>query len=382
MKPKTLTRLLQDLIAIPSVNPHGDAGVPAHQTGENVIADYVLERFREIGLSPRKQTVYPGRPNALGFTASSKGKKPVLLLCPHIDTVSVLGMTINPFDPKIKNGRVYGRGACDDKGPLSAMLWALGQVLKNRPKELRYDVVFAAVMGEEAGNDGIRHLMKSGQRADFVIAGEPTDLNPVHTHKGAMWMKLTARGVAVHSSQPHKGENAIYKLARAITYLETEQFPRLQKIKNRVLGSPTLSVGTMQGGSKVNIVPDFATCEVDFRLVPEQKAQKVLTEIRAGFKKHKIDVEVSSSRNCQALYTDPANPHIRKLATLSKQMAGRGKVLGAPWFCDASIASEYRLPAIAWGPGSIAQAHTKDEFIEISELEKGAAIFEEFLTQG
>lgn len=378
-----LVKLLQELVAIPSVNPQGDPGVSKDKTGEGAMASYVSSFMKKAGWDVELQMVFPKRPNVVGraFSSRSSQKKPILLLCPHMDTVSVLGMTIDPFDPVIKGGRLFGRGACDDKGPMAAMLWALKNVTSQRPSELKYDVIFAAVVSEESGNDGIRHLVKSGIKADFGIAGEPTDLNPVYTHKGAMWMELSTAGKAVHSSQPHRGHNAIYDMARAITYLETEYFPKLQKIKNRELGAPTLSVGTIQGGSKVNIVPDHCRVEVDFRTVPGQNQKAMATEICAALKKRGIPVKVTTTRGCMPLYTDPKNINIQKLSHWSRKMAKRGKVLGAPWFCDAAIAAGGGIPSIAWGPGSIAQAHTKDEYIDVRELELGAAIFEKFLTE-
>jgi len=380
-KPSNVVALLQDLVSICSVNPDGDPGVPREKANEAQIAEYLSGYFKSIGLDTKLQTVYPNRPNVIGSTKSTKGKLPRIILCPHIDTVSVGGMTIDPFDPKIKAGKLYGRGSSDTKGPLASMLWALTEVLKKNPQDLKYEVVFAAVMGEEAGNDGIRHLMKSGIKADFAIAGEPTSMNPVYTHKGALWAKLTAQGKAVHSSQPQNGKNAIYQMARAVTYFEQELFPQLQKIKNKVLGAPTCSVGTITGGSKVNIVPDIAEAWVDFRLVPEQDPKKLIAQITQDFKKRKIDVTFDPARLCAPLHTPPDNVHIKRLSHVSKQIARAGKPVGAPWFCDAAICSGYGIPAIAWGPGSVNQAHTKDEFIEVKELEKGAEVFKAFLTK-
>lgn len=380
-KPTSVVKLLQDLVSICSVNPDGEPGVPRERANEAQIAQYLVTYFKSIGLDTKLQTVYPQRPNVIGSTKSTRGKLPRIILCPHIDTVSVGGMSIDPFDPKIKAGKLYGRGSSDTKGPLAAMLWALTEVLRKNPADLKYEVIFAAVMGEEAGNDGIRHLMKSGIKADFAIAGEPTDMNPVYTHKGALWAKLTAHGKAVHSSQPQNGKNAIYQMARAVTYFEQELFPQLQKIKNKTLSAPTCSVGTITGGSKVNIVPDIAEAWVDFRLVPEQNARKLVAQITNDFKKRKIDVTLDPARLCAPLYTDPDNAHIKRLGTVSKKIAGKGKLVGAPWFCDAAICSEYGVPAVAWGPGSVNQAHTKDEFIEVKELEMGVKVFKAFLTE-
>ncbi|MDL5056602.1 M20/M25/M40 family metallo-hydrolase [Geitlerinema calcuttense] len=132
-KPASVIHLLQDLVSICSVNPDGEPGVPRAQANEAQIARYLSDYFSSIGLDTKLQTVYPNRPNVIGSTKSARGKLPRIILCPHIDTVSVGGMTISPFDPKIKAGKLYGRGSSDTKGPLAAMLWALTEILKKIP---------------------------------------------------------------------------------------------------------------------------------------------------------------------------------------------------------------------------------------------------------
>src|SRR2546425_7906780 len=188
MNDEQLARLLQDLVRIPSVNPHGDPGTS--QTGEAGMVEYLASFFGKLALDVEIQEVEPGRANLIGkFT--SRGRKRSVALAPHTDTVSVAGMTIDPFGAEIRDGKLYGRGATDTKGSLAAFLAGLSNVVRDRSfREGDLDVYFCALMGEESGNDGARALMRRGFKVDFAVAGEPTGCRVVHTHKGSLWFKL------------------------------------------------------------------------------------------------------------------------------------------------------------------------------------------------
>ena len=190
MNEEQITRLLQYLVRIPSVNPHGDPGTDPGRTGEARMVAYLGDFFRKLGLDVECQEVEPGRANVLARFASRGGKR-LLALAPHTDTVSVAGMTIDPFGGEIRAGRLSGRGATDTKGSLAALLAGLANALRQKAfREGDLDVCFCGLMGEESGNDGARALMQRGFRADFAIAGEPTDCRIVYAHKGALWLRM------------------------------------------------------------------------------------------------------------------------------------------------------------------------------------------------
>jgi acetylornithine deacetylase/succinyl-diaminopimelate desuccinylase-like protein len=233
--------------------------------------------------------------------------------------------------------------------------------------DLPYEIWFAGLVGEEAGQHGAKALAEE-ERFDFVMAGEPTSLDVVHAHKGSCWLHLKARGRAVHASRPEEGENAIYQITAAIDCLRREVAPILAEKTDPVLGKSTLSVGTISGGSKVNIVPDFCECSVDMRLVPGVDTAFVSQILQARVP----SLEISLHRS-EPLWTDPSHPIIQILGSLGS------RPVGAPWFCDAAVFSAKGCPAIAIGPGSIDQAHTADEFIEVEELRRGGRFFLEFL---
>ena len=366
--PRSVAELAQALIRIPSVNPDGDPGTEC--TGEQACAEYIADFLRGIGAEASLQEVHAKRPNVVArFPAG--GVKPRLLFAPHTDTVSVAGMTIDPFGGEIREGKLYGRGASDTKGPMAAMLWALRESRDVLP-QLSHEIWFAGLMGEEAGQDGAKALA-AREKFDFVVVGEPTDLDVVFKHKVDVTARIVATGRAAHSSCPERGENAITKLAAALLSLEKALTACFVKISDPVLGHPTFSIGTIRGGTKFNIVPDYAEAVVDLRLLPSQwkngQAREVFEVMRAACPGLRIE-QIAGS---EALDTDPAHPLIAKLVE-----AG-GKPAGAAWFCDAAIFSAAGTPAVAVGPGSIAQAHTEDEFIEVAALERGVEFFKKFL---
>lgn len=365
--PGNVTELAQALVRIPSVNPDGDPGTD--RTGEQACAEFVGDFLRSLGAETNLDTVQTGRPNVVGrFPAPGK---PRLLFAPHTDTVSVAGMAIDPFGGEIRQGKLYGRGASDTKGPMASMLWALCECRDLFP-QLSHEIWFAGLMGEEAGQDGAKALAAK-EKFDFVVVGEPTNLEVVFKHKVDVTARIAAKGRAAHSACPERGENAITKLAAGLLSLEKALAAYFGRISDPVLGHPTFSIGTIRGGTKFNIVPDHAEAVIDLRLLPSQwkdrEAEAVFEVMRAACP----GLDVVRIAGSEALDTDPSHPLVAKLVE-----AG-GRPAGAAWFCDAAIFSSRGIPAVAVGPGSIAQAHTKDEFIEVADLEAGLEFFKKFL---
>ncbi|RFC41596.1 MAG: acetylornithine deacetylase, partial [Verrucomicrobia bacterium] len=214
--PDSPTDLLRDLIRIPSVNPESAPDQGA--TGEFDCARHVGALLKTLGADVVFEEVVPGRPNVIGRFPGGEGK-PGLLLAPHLDTVSVAGMTIDPFGGEISGGLVYGRGASDTKGTMAGMLWALHEI-RDQISDLEVAVAFVGLMGEEAGQPGSKHFAQNhGREFSFAVVGEPTSLEVVHAHKGCLWHRLSTKGVSCHGSAPEKGENAIRKLIPVIEAL-------------------------------------------------------------------------------------------------------------------------------------------------------------------
>ena len=368
--PQSAVELLQALVRIPSVNPDGDPGVAT--TGETACAEFVADFLRHAGACADVEPVLPGRPNVVGVGPGAAPGKKRVVFAPHTDTVSVAGMPIAPFGAEEREGRIWGRGASDTKGPMAAMLWALWE-LRDALPNLGHEIVFAGLMGEEAGQYGAKAFVER-HKADFALVGEPTELGIVHTHKGSCWLTLTTRGQAVHASTPDRGTNAIYKMTDLIRHLREVVIPRWNALSHPVLGTPTISAGTIQGGSKTNIVPDFCQITVDFRTIPEQDTPSFMDDLQAELLAVCPDLETAATQS-RPLWTDPEHPLIGAL-----QKAG-GRCAGAPWFCDAAVFAAAGVPAVACGPGSIAQAHTRDEWISIDAILQGVEFYKNFLLQ-
>ena len=368
--PQTAVELLQALIRIPSVNPEGDPGT--EQTGEQAIAEWLADWLRREfpDACVELRDVLPGRPNVVARFSDGAGKKPRLLFAPHTDTVSVGGMTIDPFGGEVREGRVWGRGASDTKGTMAAMLWALRES-RDCLATLGHEVWFAGLCSEEAGQHGARALAEQ-ERFDFVIAGEPTGLDAVVAHKGALWLTLTTRGRAVHAAEPERGENAIYKMADVLRCVRDEFPAVLGTTAHPLLGRTTVSAGTVNGGSKINIVPDICTAELDIRYLPGDAS--VLARVSARLRSVCADLEIGHTFS-QPMLTDSSHAMIHLL-----QKCGSA-CIGSPWFSDAGIFAAAGMPAIALGPGSIAQAHTRDEWIAVEDLENGVAFFRDFIAR-
>ncbi|MEM9445485.1 MAG: M20 family metallopeptidase [Verrucomicrobiota bacterium] len=375
MKTKPLSptaKLLGDLIKIPSVNPQGSPGTS--QTGEQEIATYIADFLKKVGGDVSLKTIELGRPNLIAvFSTSNKRPKRRVLFAPHLDTVSVSNMTVDPFDPLIKGGKLYGRGSSDTKGPMAAMLIALKDFFQRPRQNYNTEFTFAGLMGEEAGNLGAIAHAKTCPKYDLAIVGEPTDLRIVHAHKGTLWLRIITKGRACHASMPQEGENAIDMMSEVLRYLKEDLSNILESKTDRYLRTSTLNISTISGGSKINIVPDCCTLEVDFRLVPAFSHRAFISTLRQALKAIDKTIKIEIIGDCPGLYLDPQHPMISLILPATKGISV------APWFCDASIYAQKKIPAVALGPGSIKQAHTSNEHIRLSALEAGTRCYSKIL---
>ena len=367
--------LLQQLIRIPSVNPDNETPDQAGVTHEQAMADFLADYLTDLGATVTLEEIQPRRPNLIARFAPLDGR-PRILLGPHLDTVGVRNMTIAPFSGEIRDGKIWGRGASDTKGPMAAMIAGL-TANKRILADLPVAVDFVAFMGEEASQHGSQHFAKNhAQDYQFAIVGEPTSLHVVHTTKGSLWATLTADGISAHASQPHLGDNAILKLSRALLHLQETLEPRLASHTHPILGPSTMNIGLIQGGTAPNIVPNLATAQIDIRQTPDlHSAGGALQLLRETIAELRLPLQIQYAHENPPMETDPADPYIEKLLATDP----RSQLVGAPWFSDAAHLSAAGLPSICLGPGSIDQAHTKDEFLSLEDLKEGETFFENFI---
>jgi succinyl-diaminopimelate desuccinylase len=370
-------RLLSDLVRIPSVNPHISGGA-----GEGGLARFLTAHLRGLGLAPLVIEVAPGRPNVLA-TAPGKPGGRHLLFEAHMDTVSPSHGQVEPFVPRLEGSRLYGRGACDTKGSMAAMLMALATVIPSANRAATVSVAFT--MGEELGHEGARHLAASGFRADGAIVGEPTGLDVVVAHKGVARWRMTTVGRSAHSANPEVGINAIGMMARLIRALDERLVPELTQRRHPLLGPPTLSIGRIAGGTEVNVVPDRCTIEVDRRMLPGETWGSVKGELErllAGLDGEGASLQVTIEepyQETEGMEVAAESWIVRTAEEAVRRIDGRHPVRGVPYCTDASSIAAAGIPCMVLGPGHIEQAHTSAEYVEIQQVVKAAAIYRELM---
>ncbi len=366
-------KLLAELIALPSVNPAFLS--PRHpHAGEQRVADFLAAVATRAGLEFEFQTVLPARSNLIARLCPSGNIRRTILLAPHLDTVVA---DESQFVPRRKNGRLYGRGACDTKGSVAAMLTALCELAESKSRPRETEIIFAGLIDEEHAQAGSRALAKSKFKADLAIVGEPTRLQVVTAHKGSLWLQLATHGRAAHGATPHLGKNAVHEMARIVDVLETDYAAQLRKRKHKLLGTATVNVGTISGGKQPNIVPDSCSIQIDRRTLPGETEASVRREIAALLESKKLSATISSAKLAPALAleTDDKLPLVQAFL----RSVGQSRPAGVDYFCDAAVLSAGGIPSVVFGPGDIAQAHTADEWISLAGLERGKNLLLKFL---
>ena len=257
------------------------------------------------------------------------------------------------------------------------MLSALCEVSRGSQRPAQTELVFAGLADEEDAQAGSRALADSGFKAEMAIVGEPTALRVVTAHKGSLWLRLETCGKAAHGSRPELGRNAILTMARIVQMLETEYALELSRRRHPLLGSATVSVGVISGGTQANIVPDKCMVLVDRRTLPGENEVNVCREILAMLRRNRFEASCVDEKQapCLPLETDPELPLVAQLLAA----VGQRTPAGVDYFCDAAILAQAGIPSVAFGPGSIAQAHTRDEWISLTSLERAKVLLVRFL---
>jgi acetylornithine deacetylase len=346
---------------------------------EHRVTAYLESFFRSLGIACERQIVAPQRDNIVARW-ERPGARRTLMFEAHQDTVPTDCMTIDPFGAVIENGRLYGRGACDIKGGMAAMLTAFARLVREKPAGAT-NVIMACSVDEEHTFLGVQRLVRDGLRADGAIVAEPTSLRIVHTHKGAVRWHVSTPGRACHSSSPEQGVNAIYRMGRLLTVIEKYAAKLCISKSDPYLGPPTLSVGRIEGGTSVNTVPDRCRIEVDRRLIPGEKAEAAMADFAAFLKDADgIDFPFECSQPWINLPPLPAegppgkSDLIARLGAILDAALGRHELIAVPYGTDASTLAEAGIPSVVFGPGDIAKAHTCDEWVPLDEVEQASEI--------
>ena len=369
-----VVELARELVALKSVSSGvTDYSVEGHN--ELGVAARIARWMEDIGLEPTTQQASPHRVNVYATTPSDTSAPPILFEA-HTDTVSAEGWP-DAWNPIVRDGRLYGRGACDTKGSMAAMLVALKRVMsEGTPKR---PVLFLGACGEENGFVGSKAWATLGMQAECGVVGEPTRLEIVRAHKGAARWFVRTRGTSAHSSLRDQGVNAIVRMSKVILCFERFQRDVLDNRRHELLGKGTLSVGTIHAGQAVNIVPDLCEIQVERRLLPDETAEGAWAEMEHALADdQEIDFEVEAVLKREPLpplETPEDHAVVSAARRACEKVLGTARVSGAPYATDATVYADMGIPCIVLGPGDSAQAHTVGEYVEIEQLERAVEIY-------
>ena len=362
---------LQEVVAIPSVNP----GLPGGAEGERGMVDYLTRFFAAAGIACERWDALPGRSNVVATLPGRDPSRAVLFEC-HMDTATAEGMTIEPFQPVVKDGRMFGRGSSDTKAGGVAMVHAMLRIARSgEPPPI--SVMYAGVVDEEYRMRGAAALANAlsacGTHIVAAVVAEPTELRIIRAHKGIIRAVIDVHGTAAHSSKPHLGANAISAAARLITAFDEEVAAGFAGSDDGITGVPTHNVGTIHGGLQVNFVPAECRLELDRRILPSEDFAAVLEPYRriaeriAG--EHEgITIDIMEDLSIEPMETPADAAIVAGAAAAVRAVTGRAAVDGEPYGTDAAKLSAAGIPSIVLGPGSIDQAHAAVEWIECAQV--------------
>jgi succinyl-diaminopimelate desuccinylase len=368
-------QLLRDMIAIASVNPmRANSG----ESVEKGMANFIETMLSRARIDCKRQQVAEGRDNVIGIVHATGREWNGLMLNSHMDTVPVDNMSIKPFDPVVKNGCVFGRGSCDAKASIAAMLAAVIDYADqpDRPAP----VVFAAMADEEFSFSGSWKLIEESWPVSACVVGEPTQLRRVIAHKGIVRWRINVHGLSAHGATPELGRSAVYDAARVALGLEDYAERLATAAPHPLLGHSTLNVGKVAGGQAVNIVPDKCVLEVECRLLPAADGRQTLHECEE-FLRERLDGSVQFDFE-EPYLLDPVLETAADAALVTALARSQQEVLGsemelagANYGTDGSKLSRAGIETVVCGPGNIAHAHTANEFVEIEQVELATRMY-------
>lgn len=375
--PQSCLELAERMIAFDTVVPY-HSGRP---DAELELSQYLQRVASEWGLATRVLPIEGAAPNLLVECPASDSSSDWLLFDGHLDTVGVNGMIIPPFEPTVREGRLYGRGACDTKGPGAAMFWALRQYARQQQRPSNVAVLFS--VGEEHVQLGARkfvadHLgmLDAGERQfRGVIVGEPTGMDVLGATGGFVRWTIGAHGRAAHSSRPERGHNAIYDMARVVTTIQEQYLPTITAT-HPLIGQASAAITVVRGGQQVNVIPSHCQITFDRRLVPGESGDAEVAKVRQLLatltdRNPGMQLEHSAFESAPPMAEvdggalAKATQRVLSLHGLESHLTGELFTTNGNHFAAAGI------PTVVVGPGDIAQAHTVDEWIALEELERG-----------
>jgi acetylornithine deacetylase/succinyl-diaminopimelate desuccinylase family protein len=366
--PERLRSLLVALIAADSTNPPG---------GEAAVVALLAAQFERHGLHPEITEALPGRPNL--SVSIGAGSGPVLLLNAHTDTMPAgQGWTRPPFGAVVEGGLVYGRGACDAKGGLAAFVEAVIAIAESGG--LRGRVILDCVADEEAGAAGTKAAVAAGRKADWAIVAEPTDLAVARLSNGQLDVAVTFRGRAAHGSTPDDGISAIAGAAELVGMVEAAH-ARFRATPYPLLGPATYNVGTIRGGVQASIVPAACVIEIDRRILPGSTVESAIADVDALLadlrsRRHGLEIDREVTVAIPPVVVVESSPVCTALAAALVESGSPAVMTGLRATSDAAWLDRAGIPAVVFGPGSLAHAHRPDEHVKVADVVTAARVIE------
>ena len=373
IRKKELIDLTTRLVQIPTENPPGN---------EKAAAQFLKPLLSKMGFKTKTVLSPKGRWNIVAERRWGKGGR-TLIFNGHLDVVPAGNPSqwkYPPFRGTLSKGRIYGRGASDMKSGIACFIHALSTIERSKMRLRQGAVVLHLVSDEEShGRQGMGFLtQKEGIRGDAALVGEPTDLQPVIAQKGALWLRISTLGKSAHGSRPHLGVNAVEKMMKLMERLNSIPL----ETEHPMLGKPTLNVGTIQGGTKINIVPDRCEIEVDRRMLPGEKKGEVIEKMKETLDSLPSRDPFFQYRMEEIDFAEPSevNPEeeIVKIAVDAIQdvMGKKPSLRAFSGFTDSRFyINQCHIPTLIFGPGEVDQSHTTDESVEVEALVKAARIY-------
>ena len=373
IRKKELVDLTIQLVQTPTENPPGN---------EKGAAQLLKPFLSKMGFKIKTVVSPKGRWNLLAEKRWGEGGRK-LIFNGHLDVVPAGNPSywkFPPFQGKLRKGKIYGRGSSDMKSGIASFLQALSTIERSKIPLHQGAVILHLVSDEEShGHQGMGFLtQRAGIQGDAALVGEPTDLQPVIAQKGALWLRIVAFGKSAHGSRPHLGVNAIEKMTTLVRRLSSIPLER----EHPLLGKPTLSIGMIQGGTKINIVPDRCQIEADRRLLPDERREKALEEIKEILDSLQSQDPLFQYRLEEIDFAEPAeidsDEEIVKIGVEAIQnVTGRKPLLsGFSGFTDSRFyVNQCHIPTLIFGPGAVDQSHTTNESVEVDALVDAAHIY-------
>lgn len=369
--PVELARLF---VTIPSVNPQ----LEPSGTGEAGLAEVTVDLLAAWGFATEVYEIAAGRPNVV---ATLPGSGPTLMLNGHLDTVGVEGMSVPPFAAVVESGRLIGRGSCDMKGGLAALMAAAARLAHHGT---RPNLIVALTADEEHASLGMDRLVKRGApMPDLAVVCEPTSLDVMPAHKGFVWVRAVFRGRAAHGSRSDAGIDAIRHAGLYLAALDSYHDDLLSRVEHPLLGHGSFHAGTIRGGAAASVYPDRCEIVLERRTLPEEGPDAVLADFqraldRLTVREPRVDASLEITLARPGTEVSQGSELVQGLLGAGRDAGLEPQIRGMTAWVDAAYLNEAGVEAVCFGPGSIEQAHTDDEWVDLEEVEVCADVLERF----